>query len=257
MRLAASLSFYTAFALSPLLLIVIAVAGLFFGEELVQQALIEQITRLVGSSGAEGVGSMLTSARQPTRGLVATIVSVATLLTLATGVFVEMQDGLNTLWRSPAPEDRPLWRVLKERVLSFLLILGLGFLLIVSLVLDTILAGLGQYLGSLVVLQAGLLLLVNLLVSFLVLTTLFAIIFRFLPRTRLPWRAVWIGGGVTALLSMLGKVAIGVYIGKAGVASAYGVASSLMVILLWVYYSSLIFYFGAAFTITYADHHAE
>ena len=253
LRLAASLSFYTAFSLSPVLLIVIAVAGVFFGEESVQHALIEQISRLVGPGEAAAVNSMLISAQQPTYGLLSAMVNVATLLTLATGVFVEMQDGLNTLWQSPPAEERPLWRLLKERLLSFLLILGLGFLLVVSLVLDAVLAAVGTYLSALLSAQATVLLVWNFLLSVLVLTMLFAMIFRFLPRIRLPWVAVWLGGGVTALFIILDKFAIGLYIGKAGVASAYGAASSLMIVLLWVYYSSLIFYFGAAFTVTYAQ----
>jgi membrane protein len=253
LRLAASLSFYTAFALSPLLIIVIAVAGLVFGEEHVQRTLMEQISNLVGPASADAIQSMLASARPSAHGLVATAMSIATVLVLATGIFVEMQDGLNMIWKSPTQDGHGLWQVLRDRVLSFLVIVGMGFLLLVSLVIDALLGALGAYLTHLLPASEAIMYLLNLMISLIVVTVLFALMFRLLPSAKVAWEEVWIGAGVTAGLFTIGKFMIGLYLGKAGLTSAYGAASSLMVILLWVYYSSLIFYFGAEFTYVYAE----
>jgi membrane protein len=252
LRLGASLSFYTAFALSPLLIIVIAVAGLVLGEAHVQQALMEQIRNLVGPASTEAIQSMLASARPFTHGALGTAVSIATVLVLATGVLVEMQDGLNMIWKSPIQDGSGLWRFFKDRVLSFLVIVRMGFLLLVSLVIDTLLGALGAYLTHLLSTFEAIMYGLNLMISIIVVTVLFALMFRLLPRAKVAWDEVWIGAGVTAVLFTVGKFLIGVYLGKAGLTSAYGAASSLMVILLWVYYSSLIFYFGAEFTYVYA-----
>lgn len=252
LRLGASLSFYTAFSLSPLLIIIIAVAGLVFGEQRVQEALLTQLASMVGSSGAEAVQGMLQSAQRPTQGTVATLFSVVTLLILATGVVTELQDGLNTIWHARRAETDGWLTFLKNRLLSFLLILGIGFLLIVSLVIDAGLAAVGHFLSHLLPGPEAILHLLNFVISFVVLTILFAMIFRLLPNASIGWRDVGMGSAVTTLLFTVGKLLIGLYLGKAGVGSAYGAASSLMVILLWVYYSSLILYFGAAFTFTYA-----
>ena len=253
LRLGASLSFYTAFALSPLLIIVIAVAGLIFGEEHVQRALMEQISNLVGPASAEAIQNMLASARPSTHGVLATAISIATVLLLATGVFVEMQDGLNTIWKSPVRDESGLWRFLRDRVLSFLVIVGMGFLLLVSLVIDTLLGALGANLSDLLPASEAIMYGLNLMISIIVVTVLFALMFRLLPRAKVAWDEVWIGAGVTALLFTIGKFLIGLYLGKAGLKSVYGATSSLMIILLWVYYSSLIFYFGAEFTYVYAE----
>jgi membrane protein len=252
LRLGASLSFYTAFALSPVLIIVIAVAGVVFGEQQVQHALMEEIGSLVGPASAEAIQSMLASARPPGHGLLATAISIVTVLVLATGVFIEMQDGLNTIWKSPTQKGSGLWRFLKDRVLSFLMIVGMGFLLLVSLVVDALLGAVGRYLANFLPASAGILYLLNFVMSVVVVTVLFGMIFRLLPSAVIAWKDVWIGAAVTTGLFTIGKFLIGVYLSKAGVTSAYGAASSLMVILLWVYYSSLIFYFGGEFTYIYA-----
>ena len=253
LRLGASLSFYTAFALSPLLVIVIAVAGVAFGEEQVQRALMEEISNLVGPESTEAIQSMLGSARLSTHGGLKAAIGIATALILATGVFVEMQDGLNTIWRSPIQHGSGLWRFLRDRVLSFLVIIGMGFLLLVSLVIDALLGAFGAYLTHLLTTSEAIMYGLNLMISLIVVTVPFALMFRLLPRANVAWNEVWIGAGVTAGLFTIGKFLIGVYLGTAGVTSAYGAASSLMVILLWVYYSSLIFYFGAEFTYVYAE----
>jgi membrane protein len=253
LRLGASLSFYTAFALSPILIIVIAVAGFVFGEDPVQRALMEQIKGLVGSASAEAIQSMLASARPPSHGFLATATSIGTVLVLATGVFVEMQDGLNTIWKRPLPGSG-LWRFIVDRLLSFLLIVAMGFLLLVSLVIDAVLGAVGIYLATLLsTLSQAILRVVNEIMSIAIVTLLFAMMFRFLPNAKVAWSDVWVGAGVTAVLFTVGKFLIGLYLGTAGISSAYGAASSLMVILLWVYYSSLIFYFGAEFTYIYAS----
>ena len=253
LRLGASLSFYTAFALSPLLVIVIAVAGVAFGEEQVQRALMEEISNLVGPESTEAIQSMLGSARPSTHGGLKAAIGIATALILATGVFVEMQDGLNTIWRSPIQDGSGLWRFLRDRVLSFLVIIGMGFLLLVSLVIDALLGAFGAYLTHLLPTSEAIMYGLNLMISIIVVTVLFALMFRLLPRAKVAWNEVWIGAGVTEGLFTIGKFLIGVYLGTAGVTSAYGAASSLMVVLLWVYYSSLIFYFGAEFTYVYAE----
>ena len=257
LRLGASLSFYTAFALSPILIIVIAVAGLVFGEEQVQRALMEQISSLVGPGSAGAINSMLASARPAAHGVLATCMSIATVLIVATGVFVEMQDGLNTIWKHARQNENGVWRMLKDRVLSFLLIVAMGFLLLVSLVIDAILAAVGTYLSHLLPSFDTIMYIVNLLISIVVVTVLFAIIFRLLPSAKVAWKDVWVGAAVTSALFTIGKSLIGVYLGKAGVTSVYGAASSLMVILLWVYYSALIFYFGAEFTYIYASEYGS
>jgi membrane protein len=253
LRLGASLSFYTAFALSPLLVIVIAVAGVVFGEEQVQRALMEEISNLVGPGSTEAIQSMLGSARPSTHGGLKAAISIATALILATGVFVEMQDGLNTIWKSPIQDGSGLWRFLRDRVLSFLIIVAMGFLLLVSLVIDALLGAFGAYLTELLPTSKAIMYGLNTMISIIVVTVLFALMFRLLPRAKVAWNEVWVGAGVTAGLFTIGKFLIGVYLGTAGVTSAYGAASSLMVILLWVYYSSLIFYFGAEFTSVYAE----
>ena len=251
-RLGASLSFYTAFALSPVLITVIAIAGLVFGQEPVQRALMEQISRIVGPESAAAMNTLLATARPPGHGLAATAISIVTVLVLATGVVVEMQDGLNTIWNRRAQNGSGVWRLLRDRVLSLLFITGMAFLLLVSLVIDAVLAAVGTYLGNLLPASEVILGLLNLMISVAVVTVLFAAIFRVLPNARVAWKDVWVGAGLTTLLFTIGKVLIGVYLGTSGVTSAYGAASSVMVILLWVYYSALIFYFGAEFTYVYA-----
>jgi membrane protein len=257
LRLGASLSFYTAFALSPILIIVIAVAGFVFGEDAVQRALMEQIKGLVGNASAEAIQSMLASARPPSHGFLATAISIGTVLVLATGVFVEMQDGLNTIWKRPLKPGSGLWRFIVDRMLSFVLIVAMGFLLLVSLVIDTLLGTVGMYLTTLLPAPEAILYVVNATISIVIVTMLFAMMFRLLPNAKVAWGDVWVGAGVTAVLFTVGKFLIGLYLGKAGISSAYGAASSLMVILLWVYYSSLIFYFGAEFTYVYAGQYGH
>jgi membrane protein len=253
-RLGAALAFYTALSLSPILLIVIAVSGLVFGEEAAQGQIVDQLSGLVGTEGGKAIEAMVANAWSPTTNVIAVIVGVITLLVGATGVFAELQDALNTIWDVEPPAGNGVWVFLKDRLLSLAMILSLGFLLLVSLVVSAALSALTIWFGSLVpahwqvVMHAA-----NLILTFGVTVTMFALIFKFLPDVRLAWSDVWIGAAITAVLFMVGKYLIGLYLGMGAVGSAYGAAGSFVVLLLWIYYSTLILLFGAEFTQLYAN----
>ena len=248
----AALSYYTVFSLAPMLLIVIGVAGLIFGADAARGEIVTQLRGLMGEQGAVAVEELLKSASDPGKGVVATIVGFVTLLIGATAVFAELQSSLDRIWRTPPPPNESgIWGIIRTRILSFGLILGLGFLMIVSLVLSAALAALGNWWGSYLgnwefVLQA-----LNFVVSFGVVTVLFAAIYKFMPHASIAWKNVWVGALVTALLFTIGKFLIGLYIGKSGVASGFGAAGSFAVLLVWVYYSAQIFLLGAEFTWVY------
>ena len=249
----AALSYYTVFSLAPMLLIVIGVAGLIFGAEAARGEIVTQLRGLMGEQGAIAVEELLKSASDPGKGILATIVGFGTLLVGATAVFAELQSSLDRIWRTPAPPNESgIWGIIRTRILSFGLILGLGFLMIVSLVLSAALAALGNWWGSYLgnwefVLQA-----LNFVVSFGVVTVVFAAIYKFMPHATIAWRNVWVGAIVTALLFTIGKFLISLYIGKSGVASGFGAAGSFAVLLVWVYYSAQIFLLGAEFTWVYS-----
>ena len=248
----AALSYYTVFSLAPLLLIVISVAGLVFGEDAVRGELFNQLQGLMGGDAAKAVQDLLASVNKPGKGVAGTIVGVALLLFGATTVFGELQDALDRIWRAPAREKGGLWSLLRARLLSFGLIMGLAFLLMVSLVLGAAISALGKWWGSAFGGWETLLQIVNLIVGFGLTTLVFAMIYKLMPRVHVRWHDVWLGAFVTALLFTIGKFLIGLYIGKSGVASGFGAAGSLIVILLWVYYSAQIFLVGAEFTWVYA-----
>ena len=249
----AAIAYYTMFSLAPLLLIAIAVAALVFGQEVASGEVLSQLRGLMGEQGAQAVQAMLESASQPEQGVMATLVGVLLLIVGATTVFGELQDALDRIWRAPArPEGSGLWGLLRSRLLSFGMILGIGFLLIVSLVMSAALSAIGKWMGPMfgsweVVAQA-----VNFVISFAMVSVMFALIYKIMPRVKIAWRDVWTGAVVTALLFTIGKFAIGLYIGKSGVASAFGAAGSLAVLLIWIYYSAQIFLLGAEFTWAYA-----
>lgn len=249
----AALSYYTVFSLAPMLLIVIGVAGLIFGADAARGEIVAQLRGLMGEQGAVAVEELLKSASDPGKGIVATIVGFVTLLVGATAVFAELQSALDRIWRTPAPPNESgIWGIIRTRILSFGLILGLGFLMIVSLVLSAALAALGNWWGSYLgnwefVLQA-----LNFVVSFGVVTVVFAAIYKFMPHADIEWKNVWVGAIVTALLFTIGKFLISLYIGKSGVASGFGAAGSFAVLLVWVYYSAQIFLLGAEFTWVYS-----
>lgn len=243
----AALAFYTIFSLAPILVVVIALAGAVFGEEAVRGQIFHEFQGLMGRDAALLVQEVLKSAR-PSHGRLPTIIGVVTLLLGATAVFGQLQDALNTVWAVAPKPGAALSTLLRKRLHSFALVVGIGFLLLVSLVLSAALSGFSRYLERTFAFPVDLLEIANFIVSFVVVTLLFAMMYRILPDVRLAWRDVWLGSVLTALLFVAGKTLISFYLGRTGVASAYGAASSLVVILLWVYYSSLIFFFGAELT---------
>lgn len=249
----AALAYYTLFSLAPFLIVVIALAGLVFGREAAQGEIVSQLRGLIGEQGAVGVQELLVNASHPAKSLVASFIGVLTLLLGATSVFAELQSALDRIWRVPSlPLSSGLRSLFRGRLLSFGMIVSIGFLLLVSLALSAALAAFGRWSVGLVPGWDILLQLVNLVVSFGLTTVLFAMIYRILPRVRVAWSDVWIGAGVTALLFSVGKLAIGVYLGTTGVASGFGAAGSLVVLLVWVYCSAQIFLLGAEFTWVFA-----
>ncbi|MFJ5381931.1 YihY/virulence factor BrkB family protein [Cupriavidus sp. CER94] len=250
----AALAYYTVFSVAPLLLIVIAIAGLVYGDEAARGAVVEQIGGLVGVEGAKAIESMLISLSSPAKGSLTAVLSTVTLLVGATTVFAELQDALDRIWRVPErKKPSGIWELLRARVLSFGMILGIGFLLIVSLVASAALAAIGRYWTPM--LGEGELLghLLDMSLSFVLVTVVFAMIYKIMPHAAVKWPDVWLGAVVTSVLFTVGKLLIGLYIGKTGVATGYGAAGSLVVVLVWVYYSAQIFLLGAEFTWLYAN----
>lgn len=254
----AALAYYTVFSIAPLLLIVISIAGLIFGMEAARGEIFGQLRGLMGEEGAAAIQGLLESVSQPEQGVIGTIIGVVLLLIGATTVFGELQDDLDRIWRAPEREKGGgLWSLLRSRLLSFGMILGIGFLLMVSLVFSAALAALGKWWGPLFGEWEVLLHAFNLIISFALVTAVFAMIYKIMPRVSIAWRDVWIGAAVTALLFVIGKFLIGLYIGKTGVASGFGAAGSLVIVLVWVYYSAQIFLLGAEFTWAYAHEHGS
>jgi membrane protein len=249
----AALSYYTVFSLAPLLLIVISLAGLFFGADAARGEIFGQLRGLMGDDAAKAVEGVLASVSHPASGVLGTAIGVGVLLVGATSVFAELQDSLDRIWRAPARDKSGgLWRILRTRLLSFGLILGIAFLLIVSLVLGAVIAAFGKWWGGMFVGWEALAQAVNLALGFALTTVVFAMIYKLMPRASVRWHDVWLGALVTSLLFTAGKFLIGLYIGKSGIASGYGAAGSLVVVFVWVYYSAQIFLLGAEFTWVYA-----
>lgn len=256
MRLAASLAFYTALSLAPLVMIVVGLAGLVTERQVVINQLAQQIELLMGPPGRQLVGIILTTT-EPGGGTVAAVIGFVALLIGATAVFGELQAALNLIWEvKPAPLNgmwAMLWSWFKQRVFSLAIVLTIAFLLLVSLVVSAVLTSLTQYFSH--SLEPGQIVIGHILdsvVSIPVITLLFALLFKYVPDAQIRWRDVWLGGCVSAILFTLGKVAIGYYIGRASIGSAYGAAGSLIALLVWVYYSALIVFFGAEFTHAWA-----
>lgn len=248
----AALAFYMLFSMTPILVLVIAVAGYFFGAEAAQGEIVAQVQGLVGPTGAQTIQAMLAAASDPASGLVATLVASILLLLGATSVFAELKGSLDELWGVPNPSQSAFSDLLRTRLLSFGLVLVLAFLLLVSLVVSAALAMLERYAGGVLGSYAVFLETVSSIISFGVIACMFAIIYKTLPDAPLSWRDVWIGAAFTAALFSLGKYAIGLYLGNSDVASSFGAAGSLIALLLWVYYSAQIFFLGAEFTRHYA-----
>ncbi|MEJ8814368.1 YihY/virulence factor BrkB family protein [Variovorax ureilyticus] len=240
--------------LAPLLVIVIAVTGAVFGEQAVRGEIVGQLQGLMGRDGAIAVQGMIRSASEPSKGLLAGAISIGVLIVGATTVFAELQSALDRIWHVPEKaKPTGVWALLRARVLSFGLILGLAFLLIVSLLVSTAVAAFGQWAGSLLPGWELLLQGINVLFSVATSAVLFAMIFKFMPTVTIAWRDVWVGAGVTALLFEVGKSGIGLYLGKSGVGGSFAAAGSLVVLLAWVYYAAQIFLLGAEFTKVYSE----
>jgi membrane protein len=258
-RLGAALSYYTVFSVAPLLVLSIAVVGLVFGEEAARGQVMDQVRGLMGDQVAGAVQGMVAASRDKSSGLLATAIGLATLLFGASGVFNELQSSMNEIWDVPPRTSGGVWGLVRDRFFSFTMVLGTGFLLLVSLLLSTALAAVTKYFQHLLPeslsqwAMAG----IDLGSSLVIFTVLFAVMFKVLPDVTTAWRDVWLGAFVTAVLFAVGKVLLGLYLGRASVTSTYGAAGSLIVLLLWVYYSSQILFFGAELTQVYAKRYGS
>ncbi|MEP6557658.1 MAG: YihY/virulence factor BrkB family protein [Burkholderiales bacterium] len=254
----AAISYYTIFSLAPLLIIVIAVAGAIFGEEAVRGQIVGQLQSMMGEEGAKAVQTMIKAANEPTKGLVASAVSFVLLLVGATTVFAELQSALDRIWHVPEKaKPQGIWAVIRARVLSMGLILGLAFLLMVSLVTAAAVAALGTLANSMLPGSELLLQALNIAISVGLSTLLFAMIFKYMPSISIEWRNVWVGAAVTAVMFEVGKWGISLYIGKSGTTETFAAAGSVVVLLLWVYYAAQIFLLGAEFTKVWANAHGS
>ncbi len=249
----AALAFYTLFSLAPTLVLAITIAGFVIGQDQAQQLLMSQLSGLLGDTGAQGVKSLLDATSTHKDGLIATTVSIVTLALGATTVFAELQNDLDRIWHYEAPKASGLWALARGRFLSFGMVLAIGFLLVVSLVVSAALSYIGQLFGGFEAIMHG----VDLIVSVAIMTGLFALMFKYLPSAHTRWRYVWPGAFVTAVLFAVGKFAIGLYLGRSSYASSFGAAGTLVVAIMWVYYSAQIFFYGGEFTRAFAERAGE
>jgi membrane protein len=250
-RLGAALAYYTIFSIGPLLLICVAMAGIFLGDEAARGQVSGELGKVFGSKMAESLETMIQAAHKPKSGTIATIIGIVTLFMGASGVFGQLKDALNTIWNVEKKKAAGIMGFVKERFLSMAMVLGIGFLLLISLVLDAVVAAMGPYLARLVGGEA-VAHIIQIAVAFVVSTVLFAAIFRILPDLKIAWHDVWFGAVFTSILFVAGKWGLGLYLGKAAVGSAYGAAGSLVILLIWVYWSAQILLLGAEFTQVYA-----
>lgn len=250
-RLGAALAYYTIFSIGPLLLIAISMAGIFFGQEAARGQVSGELGKIFGPQMSKSLEQMIEAAAKPKSGMIATIIGVFTLLLGASGVFGQLKDALNTIWNVEKKKAAGIMGFVKERFLSVAMVFGIGFLLLVTLVFDAVISAMGPWLERIVGGEA-LLHAVQLAISFAIAVVLFAAIFRILPDLKIAWHDVWFGAIFTAFLFVLGKWGLGLYLGKAAVGSAYGAAGSLVILLIWVYWSAQILFFGAEFTQVYA-----
>jgi membrane protein len=253
----AALSYYTFFAIAPLFVIALAIAGFWFGQDTARRELFGQLNQLVGKEGGEAIQSVVMAASGSKAGFWATCIAGGTLAVAATGVFVQLQNSLNKLWGVQQIQGRGLRNFIRHRLLSFAMVLGIGFLLLVSLICSAGLAALGNVIGDFITGKEILLKTLNFAISLGIITVLFTMIFKFLPDVKIAWRDVWLGGFITALLFNLGKILIGIYLGRSSLSSVYGTMGSLVILLLWVYYSAQILFFGAQFTYVFTHRFGE
>lgn len=259
-RLGASLAFYSLLSLAPLLLVAVSIVGIVFGHSAAERDTIRQVQALVGPAAGKAVAAFLQGSRNTTHGIIATVIGLVTLLMSASGVLVELRDTLNTIWEVKTASTRGLRMVssfVKDRLFSFAIVLAIGFLLIVSLVITTWISALAALSASILPWEAAIMHVVNAVVSFVVITGLFAAIYKVMPDVRIEWRDVILGGAVTSLLFTIGKLILGIYLGRASYASTYGAAASIVVLIAWVYYSAQIFFFGAEFTKAFATRYGS
>lgn len=249
--MAAALSYSTAFSIAPLLILAISIGGLVPGREAAQGKIVEQIGGLVGKQSAAAIQSMIQAANRPSKGIFASVVGIISLIAGATAVLSELKSALNKIWRTEERSDGK--DIVKRNIVFVGMLLGIGFLLTVSLVLSAAISGLGKYLGGLLPAPELLLHTTDFVLSVGIIAVLFAAMYRLLPSTKVEWRDVWVGAAVTSFLFNVGKLVLGLYIGRAAVGSSYGAAGAILILLLWIYYSGLIFYWGAELTKTYAD----
>jgi membrane protein len=256
-RLAAALSYYAIFSIAPFLIIVIAVAGFIWGQDAVEGRVIGEIEGIVGADTAQMIQTMLAGIYDPAQGIIATVISLGILIFAASGLFTQLQDSLNVIWGVQQKPDLGIKGVIRTRLLSFFLILGVGVLLLLFLIASAVITGFSDRLGGLFPGAAIVIFLVNLVLKFGVITLLFAMIFKVLPDAQVRWSDVWLGAAFTAFLFVIGIELIGLYMGQVAVGSAFGAAGSLVVLLLWIYYSAQILFFGAEFTQVYANRFGE
>jgi len=251
-RQGAALAYYSVFSLGPIIVIAIAIAGVFFSHEAVTSQVTSSLKEMLGDIGAKAIEAMLAGANHPAEGALATILGIGALLFAAIGVVVQLKDALNVVWEVEESKESGLWHFARNYVLSFAAVLALGFLLLVSLLVTTALAAVGKFAAP--YMPEGILHVVSMLVSFAVVAILFAMMFKWLPDVSVTWRDVWLGAFLTALFFEVGKAGIGFYIGKQALESTYGAAASIVVLLIWVYYTSQIVLMGAEVTHAYAKH---
>jgi len=249
----AALSYYTFFAIAPLFLIVLAIAGFCFGRDAAQHELFNEVNGLIGKNGGDAIQSIVNAASQPKTGTWATIIAIITLFVAATGVFIQLQTSLNLIWQIQQKKGYAWHGFIRHRLLSFAMVFGIGFLLLVSLTVSAALSAFGNLMGDYLSGREILIKILNFVVSLGIITVLFSMIFKFLPDVKVAWRNVWPGGFITAVLFNAGKFFFSLYIGHSSTISIYGAMGSLVIILLWVYYAALILFFGAAFTRIYAQ----
>lgn len=250
-RLAAALAYYTLFSIAPLLVIAIGITGLVIGRNQAQSEIVAQIEDTAGAEVAEALTGMITNVSQPGTSAAATVIGIVILMWGASQVLAQLQDAFNTIWQIKRAPDAGIWYTIQKRLISLAMVLTVGFLLLVSLVISTAITAINQVLADNIALVGLALPLLDWITSLLIMAPLFALMFRYLPDTRVTWRDVGVGGLVTAVLFMLGKAFIGFYLAKSGAGSAYGAAGSLIVLLLWVYYSAQLLFFGAEITKVY------
>jgi membrane protein len=254
-RLGASVAFYSILSFAPLIVLTTAGIALIFGESHAQGTLIAEAKLLIGDRGAETVKALLENAQKPSSGILASWLAVATLLFGSSGVFVELQDALNIMWEVPAQTHFSVMSILKQRLFSFGMVLSVGFLLLVSLILTAVLTYAGEVFGDIFPMPVVVLQTLNLLISYFVVGLLFALMFKYMPDTHVPWSDALVGAFGTAFLFTIGKSLLALYLGKTGVGSIYGAAGSLVAVVVWIYYSAQIFFFGAEFTHVYMESH--